>query len=272
MWNSHYVNMLQMESCRDLFLAWCYLVFLKWPGKSIKSIHMESGDDTKSRLEQWWITKNIARWPRVKRLFDKQCIKKTPHVPIRTEIWGRKSRNTKDNPYLQDSDPRNNIFGKKTLTSPLQVISREYNSKFAMVYLVVQIYNLPKSNQKQPTLKTTDDGRNLVGWQKSLHHSTWFLWKGCLMRSNTISFKPYVAKSGPDFSGNFWPDYLGLSSKIQSCIFPEKTTQRANAFWSGIVTPQFTRHWGTNLISLWTLQQFSRNKTCNPISHPNLHV
>lgn len=45
------------------------------------------------------------------------------------------------------------------------------------------------------------------------------------MRSNVISFKPYIMEGGADFRGIFWTDYLGISSKIQSHILPEKTAE-----------------------------------------------
>ena len=67
------------------------------------------------------------------------------------------------------------------------------------------------------------------------------------MRSNMVSFKLYIMEKGPDFSGVFWPDYLGISSKIQSRIFPEKTVEHDYAFWSGIMALEIIRHWGPKI-------------------------
>lgn len=67
------------------------------------------------------------------------------------------------------------------------------------------------------------------------------------MRSNVIPFKPYMTESGPDFSGTFRPDYLGISSKIQSHIFPDITVECDYAFWSGIMALAITRHWGPKI-------------------------
>lgn len=124
---------------------------------------MESGDDTKSRLEQPWITKNRAQWSRVKRLFDKQCIKKKKrHVPIRTKIWGHKSRNTRGSPYLQDSDPRNSILGKKTHNFAITGDQQRIQQLVHNGILGCANVQPPKTKPERSTLKTIDDGHNLL--------------------------------------------------------------------------------------------------------------
>lgn len=83
-------------------------------------------------------------------------------------------------------------------------------------------------------------------------------------------------ESRPDFSAIFLPDYWGINSKIKSYVFAKEN------IWMGLCLLVCYHGTGdyqaleaqnrvTNLISFWILQQSSRNKMCNPISHTNLN-
>lgn len=148
-------------------------------------------------------------------------------------------------------------------------------------YILLNLGNWHIQNQAKTLNKKnkTDNGHNVPRMLESLHHffiSTWLLPKRHPTRSNMISFKPYLMGSRPDFSAIFWPDYLGINSKIKSRAFPRENS------WMGLCLLVWYHGTGdyqalgaqnrvTNLISFWILQQSSRNKMCNPISHTNLN-